>query len=142
VHDIAAFKFVKVVSSTVIGWVWQFTLQSAQRHNQISKLAIFSKKSVSQVAGSAVFSIVWCSKCTIPNSLLKSDLHVFFRAGCSVWAKNFRQKLRVPPLVDPRAVEMNIFADLTISKRQKRIFKVRINDWICGSEIFLTVENP
>jgi len=25
----------------------------------------------------------------------------------------------VPPLVDPRAVEMNIFADLTISKRQK-----------------------
>jgi hypothetical protein len=44
VHDIAAFKFVKVVSSTVIGWVWQFTLQSAQRHNQISKIGdIFEK---------------------------------------------------------------------------------------------------
>jgi hypothetical protein len=28
---------VKVASSTVIGWVWQFTLRSAQRHNQISK---------------------------------------------------------------------------------------------------------
>jgi hypothetical protein len=27
----------------------------------------------------------------------------------------------VPPLVDPRAVEMNIFADLTTSKRQKEI---------------------
>jgi hypothetical protein len=38
VHDIAAFKFVKVVSSTVIGRVWQFSLQSAQRHNQISKI--------------------------------------------------------------------------------------------------------
>ncbi len=55
------------------------------------KLAIFSKKSV--------LSIVWCSKCTIPNSLLKSDLHVFLRAGCSVWARFFRQKLRVLPLV-------------------------------------------
>jgi hypothetical protein len=33
--------------------------------------------------------------------------------------KMLRQKLQVPPLVDPRAVEMNIFADLTISKRQK-----------------------
>jgi hypothetical protein len=44
VHDIAAFKFVKVVSSTIIGWVWQFTLQSAQRHNQISKISdIFEK---------------------------------------------------------------------------------------------------
>jgi hypothetical protein len=44
VHDIAAFKFVTVVSSTVIGWVWQFTLQSAQRHNQISKIGdIFEK---------------------------------------------------------------------------------------------------
>jgi hypothetical protein len=74
-----------------------------------------------QLGGSAVFSIVWCSKCTIPNSLLKSDLHVFSKAGCSVWTKIFRQKLRVPPLVDPRAVEMNIFADLTISKRQKWI---------------------
>ena len=30
-HDIAAFKFVKVVSSTVIGWVWQFTLQSGAK---------------------------------------------------------------------------------------------------------------
>jgi hypothetical protein len=38
VQDIAAFKFGKVVSSTVIGWVWQFTLQSAQRHNQISNI--------------------------------------------------------------------------------------------------------
>jgi hypothetical protein len=37
----------------------------------------------------------------------------------AVFEQNFRQKLRVPPLVDPRAVEMNIFADLTISKRQK-----------------------
>jgi hypothetical protein len=44
VHDIAAFKFVKVVSATVIGWVWQFTLQAAQRHNQISKIGdIFEK---------------------------------------------------------------------------------------------------
>jgi hypothetical protein len=44
VHDIAAFKFDTVVSSTVIGWVWQFTLQSAQRHNQISKIGdIFEK---------------------------------------------------------------------------------------------------
>jgi hypothetical protein len=44
VHDIAAFKFFKVVSSTVIGWVWQFTLQSAQRHNQISEIGdIFEK---------------------------------------------------------------------------------------------------
>ncbi len=34
-------------------------------------------------------------------------------------SKFFRKKLRVPPLVDPRAVEINIFADLTISKRQK-----------------------
>jgi hypothetical protein len=44
VHNIAAFKFVKVVSSIVIGWVWQFTLQAAQRHNQISKTGdIFEK---------------------------------------------------------------------------------------------------
>jgi hypothetical protein len=44
VHDIAAFKFVKVVSSTVICRVWQFSLQSAQRHNQISKIGdIFEK---------------------------------------------------------------------------------------------------
>jgi hypothetical protein len=44
VHDISAFKFIKVVSSTVIGWVWQFTLQAAQRHNQISKIGdIFEK---------------------------------------------------------------------------------------------------
>jgi hypothetical protein len=44
VHDIAAFKFFKVVSSAVIGWVWQFTLQSAQRHNKISKIGdIFEK---------------------------------------------------------------------------------------------------
>jgi hypothetical protein len=44
VHDIAAFKFDTVVSSTVIGWVWQFTLQSTQRHNQISKIGdIFEK---------------------------------------------------------------------------------------------------
>ena len=28
----------------------------------------------------------------------------------------------MPPLVDPRAVEINIFADLTISKRQKFSF--------------------
>ncbi len=42
--DIAAFKFVTVVSSSVIGWVWQFTLQSAQRHNKISKIGdIFEK---------------------------------------------------------------------------------------------------
>jgi hypothetical protein len=34
-------------------------------------------------------------------------------------SKFFRKKLRVPPLVDPRVVEINIFADLTISKRQK-----------------------
>jgi hypothetical protein len=37
-------------------------------------------------------------------------------------SKFFRKKLRVPPLVDPRAVEINIFADLTISKRQKFSF--------------------
>ncbi len=88
-HDIAAFKFVKVVSSTLIGRVWQFSLQSVQRHNQISKIGdIFEK--ISTV-------------------------------------------LRVPPLVDPRAVEMNIFADLTISKRQKskksvRNFALKISD--------------
>jgi hypothetical protein len=33
-----------MVSFIVIGWVWQFTLQSAQRHNQISKIGdIFEK---------------------------------------------------------------------------------------------------
>jgi hypothetical protein len=38
----------------------------------------------------------------------------------AVFEQNFfAKKLRVPPLSDPRAVEMNIFADLTISKRQK-----------------------
>jgi hypothetical protein len=36
-------------------------------------------------------------------------------------SKFFRKKQQVPPLVDPRAVEINIFADLTISKRQKLI---------------------
>jgi hypothetical protein len=51
VHDIAAFKFVKV-----IGWVWQFTLQSAQRHNQISKIGdIFEK--ISTVAKTIHFSV-------------------------------------------------------------------------------------
>jgi hypothetical protein len=35
----------------VIGWVWQFTLQSAQRHNQISKIGdIFEKISTVQSA--------------------------------------------------------------------------------------------
>ena len=54
-HDIAAFKFVTVVSSTVIGWVWQFTLQSAQRHNQISKIGdIFEK--ISKVPPTPPFS--------------------------------------------------------------------------------------
>jgi hypothetical protein len=31
----------------------------------------------------------------------------------------FSQKLRVRPRVDPRAVEIDIFADLITSKRQK-----------------------
>ncbi len=31
----------------------------------------------------------------------------------------FRKKLRVRPRVDPRAVEIDIFADLITSKRQK-----------------------
>jgi hypothetical protein len=34
-------------------------------------------------------------------------------------SKFVRKKLRVPPLVDPRAVEIDIFADLTISKKAK-----------------------
>ncbi len=72
-------KFVQVVSSTVIGWVWQVTLQSAQRHNQISKI----------------------------GDILEKIRTVFEQI--------FSQK----PLVAPRAVEINIFADLTISKRQK-----------------------
>jgi hypothetical protein len=41
----------------------------------------------------------------------------------AVFEHIFRKKLRVPPLVDPRAVEKDIFADLTISKRQKT-FKI------------------
>jgi hypothetical protein len=33
-----------VVSSAIIGWVWQFTLQSAGRHIEISKIGdIFEK---------------------------------------------------------------------------------------------------
>jgi hypothetical protein len=52
VDDIAAFKFVKVVSSIVIGWVCQFTLQSAQRHNEIAKIADIREKI------STLFSIV------------------------------------------------------------------------------------
>ncbi len=39
----------------------------------------------------AIFSIIWCSKCNIPNSLSKSDLHVSLRPGRSVWA-NFSPK--------------------------------------------------
>jgi hypothetical protein len=34
-------------------------------------------------------------------------------------SKFFRKKLRMPPLVDPWAVEIDIFADLTISKEAK-----------------------
>jgi hypothetical protein len=52
--------------------------------------------------------------------LLKSDLLVSLQGTVdAVFEQIFRKKLRVPPLVDPRAVEINIFADLTISKRQK-----------------------
>jgi hypothetical protein len=51
----------------------------------------------------------------------------------AVFEQNFRQKLRVPPLVDPRAVEMNIFADLTTSKRQKQIFCVVDYSVLCDS---------
>jgi hypothetical protein len=35
--------------------------------------------------------------------------------------KNQYKHSTVPPLVDPRAVEINIFVDLTISKEQKTI---------------------
>ncbi len=38
VNDIAAFKFVKVVSSTVIGWVWQFTLLLGAKTQPNSKI--------------------------------------------------------------------------------------------------------
>jgi hypothetical protein len=34
-------------------------------------------------------------------------------------SKFFRKKVRVPPLVDPRAVGVDIFADLTISWEAK-----------------------
>jgi hypothetical protein len=44
----------------------------------------------------------------------------------------------VPPLVDPRAVEMNIFADLTISKRQKSVLAVYTKIFF---ETFLTYES-
>jgi hypothetical protein len=50
--------------------------------------------------------------------LSKSDLHVSYELDAA-FEQFFRKKLRVPPLVDPRAVEIYIFADLTISKRQK-----------------------
>ena len=59
-HDITAFKFVTVVSSTVIGWVWQFTLQLAQRHNQISKIGDIFEKFVTMVS-STVIGWVWQS---------------------------------------------------------------------------------
>ncbi len=73
----------------MIGWVWQFTLQSAQRHNQISKIGDIFEKISTVSAVFSIFSIVWCSKCTIPNSLLKPDPHGFLRAGCSVRANFF-----------------------------------------------------
>jgi hypothetical protein len=42
----AALKSVKSGGAACIGWVWQFTLQSAQRHTQISKIGnIFEKVS-------------------------------------------------------------------------------------------------
>jgi hypothetical protein len=53
--------------------------------------------------------------------LVKTRPSWFLTSWMQCLSKFFRQKLRVPPLVDPRAVEMNIFADLTISKRQKLI---------------------
>ncbi len=58
-----------------------------------------------------------------------SKLLVKIRPSCfrTSWmqclSKFFRKKLRVPSLVNPRAVEINIFADLTISKKQKIEFK-------------------
>jgi hypothetical protein len=113
-----------VVSSTVIGWVWQFTLQSAQRHNQISKIGdIFAKNQYSVLAepGSRERGIFD----RLMFKMHYSKLLVEIRPSCFLtrWmqclSKFFRKKLRVPPLVDPRAVEINIFADLTISKRQK-----------------------
>ncbi len=71
----AALKSAKSGGPTCIGWVLQFTLQSAQRQRQISKIFDIFEKSV--------------------------------------------HKLRVPPLVDPRAVEIDIFVDFTISKEAK-----------------------
>jgi hypothetical protein len=41
--------------------------------------------------------------------MLPYELHAVFE-------QIFSQKLRVPPLVDPRAVEIDIFADLITSR--------------------------
>ncbi len=75
---------------------------------------ILEKKSVQYFRSFDVHKALFKTPCLNHTFMFPYKLDAVFEQKCC------RKKLRVPPLVNPRAVEIDMFADLTISKEGKR----------------------